>query len=380
MRNGEHAAASTRFDPWAPRPYAGLRWLAASGLVHAGVLVLLATVSITVVRTMEKIRVNVVQEEPPEPEESNGAPSLEDLAGLLDVAPAPIRRARTVGPIVRDVRPVRMPQMGGIGPKLGRGPGTDVSAANLSFGSGAIGGLGGSFGDYVGGLRKVGLDLVLVIDATESMQFAIDEVKVRLTALVTAIQRMVPTSRIGIVAYRDRGDEYVVKWTDLSFRTAKLRDFLAGISAAGGGDWEEAVLDALEAAVNELSWRKKSKRIIILVGGSPPHAKDLPEIERLVARFRDAGGSLNAIDVTEHLHAEFERAMRRSIYGDDRFDPSPLPEFYRQVAQVYGRLAAVGGGELIRLADEKTLIREVLVLTFGSRWKIEVAKHLKELQ
>jgi hypothetical protein len=30
--------------------------------------------------------------------------------------------------------------------------------------------------------------------------------------------RMVPTSRVGIVAYRDQGDEYVTKWTDLSFQ------------------------------------------------------------------------------------------------------------------------------------------------------------------
>ena len=46
---------------------------------------------------------------------------------------------------------------------------------------------------------------------------------------------------------------------------------------------------------------------------------------------------------------------------------------------MYGELAKDGGGELVQLDDDKTLIRDVLVLTFGSRWKVEMAKHLDEL-
>ena len=190
---------------------------------------------------------------------------------------------------------------------------------------------------------------------------------------------MVPTSRIGIVVYRDQGDEYVVKWTDLSFRTDKLRSFLSNISAAGGGDWEEAVLEGVDAAINELSWRKKSKRIIILVGGSPPHPEDLEPLERMVRQFRASGGYLSAIDVTERLHLEFARSLWRSLHGSEPFKPSEKPAFYKQVTDTYGKLARDGGGELIQLAEQKKLIRDVLVLTFGSRWKIEMAKHLKEL-
>jgi hypothetical protein len=278
-----------------------------------------------------------------------------------------------------------MPRIGGIGPKLGRGPKIDLSASNLSLGaggvggSGGVGGLGGNFGDYVGGLRRSGLDLVLVIDTTESMQFVIDEVKKRLAALVSAIQRMVPTSRVGIVVYRDQGDEYVVKWTDLSFRTDKLQSFLSNIRASGGGDWEEAVLDALDAAVNELTWRKKSKKIIILVGGSPPHPEDVEATRDVVRKFRQSGGYLSAIDVTEYLHLEFNKALWRSLYPDKPFVAPEKPDFYRQVSEAYGTLAKDGGGELVQLAEEKKLIKDVIVLTFGSRWKIEMAKFLKEL-
>ena len=366
------------FDPWSGKHFGGARWFAASTLIHVAALVLLATISLTVMRSVEKIEVKIVDEVGVE--EAYGAPSLQDLAGLLDVAPAPRRSAeRPRGPVVRHLRAPTVPKIGGIGPKLGRGPKIDAVAPNLSLGSGAVGGLGGSFGDYVGGLRKVGLDLVLVIDSTRSMQFVLDEVKQRLTNLVATIQRMVPTSRIGIVVYRDQGDEYVVKWSDLSFRTEKLRSFLSDITASGGGDWEEAVFDGLDAAVNELTWRKKSRKIIVLVGGSPPHPEDLEPTRELVAAFRKDGGFLSAIDVTERLHVQFNKTLWRSLHGDKPFIPGEKPDFYKQVTDTYGDLAKKGGGELIQLADDKKLIRDVLVLTFGSRWKIEMAKYVKEL-
>jgi hypothetical protein len=211
------------------------------------------------------------------------------------------------------------------------------------------------------------------------MQFVIDEVKSHATSLVENLQRMVPTARIGVVVYRDQGDEYVTKWSDLSFKTDKLRAFISHINAAGGGDWEEAVLDGVDAAVHELSWRKKSKKIIVLIGGSPPHPEDVAPLARLVKKFRDDGGSLSTIDVTDHLHLSFNRELWHSLYGNKPFQPPPKPEFYQQVTAAYGELAKDGGGELVELADDKTLIRDVLVLTFGSRWKVEMAKHLKEL-
>jgi hypothetical protein len=368
----------SRFDPWSGNHFGGARFFAVSTFVHLLLLVVLGTLSFTVFKTLEKINVKIVDQVGLE--ETDGAPSLEDYAGLLEVAKAPTRQAqRPAGPIVRDVRAPRVPTIGGIGPKLGTGPKIDLNSANLSLGGGGVGGLGGTFGDYVGGLRKVGLDLALVIDSTESMQFVIDEVKAHATALVSNLQRMVPTARVGIVVYRDQGDEYVTKWSDLSFKTDKLRSFISNITASGGGDWEEAVLDGVDAAINELSWRKKSKKIIILIGGSPPHPEDVDVVAELVSKFRQDGGSLSTIDVTDHLHLSFNKELWKSLHGNAPFQAPPKPQFYSQVTTIYGDLAKNGGGELVELADDKKLIRDVLVLTFGSRWKVEMSKHLKEL-
>jgi len=367
-----------RVDPWSGTPPGNPGFFAASTLVHAGILVALATLSLTVVRQAEKIDVKIVETDL---SDLDGAPSLEDYAGLLDVTRAPRRAVgRTRGPRIRNLRAPAMPKIGGVGPKLGRSKrGAALSAANLSFGSGGIGGLGGSFGDYVGGLRKVGLDLVLVIDTTESMQFVLDEVKERAAGLVESIQRMVPTSRVGIVAYRDEGDDYVTRWTDLSFRTEKLLGFLSQLSASGGGDWEEAVLEAIETAIADLSWRDKSKKILILIGGSPPHPGEVDELMSTVSAFAERGGSISAIDVTDGLHLRFSKWMWESLYGDKPFEPSAKPEHYQVVEETYRELTANGSGELVQLEDEKELIRDVLVLTFGARWKVEMAKYVDEL-
>jgi von Willebrand factor type A domain-containing protein len=369
-----------RFDPWSGNRYGGLRFFAFSTLVHVGLLLLFATVTLTVIRKAQEVRVKVVDDTTNVgPEDFEGAPSLRDLAGVLKMEKTLPQRAAPSGPAIQGVRAPEMPHIGGIGPKLGAGPTVDNISTALSFGSGAIGGLGGGFGDYIGGLRKVGLDVALVIDTTDSMQFVIDDVKEKLSQLVGSIQRMVPTSRVGVVVYRDKGDDYVVKWTDLSFHTQKLQDFLSHINADGGGDWEEAVKEALDAAVHELKWRKQSKKIIILVGGSPPHPWDVDDVYKIARDFRKDGGYISTIDVTARQHDEFDRHLWRSLHGKEPYKPSPMPEFYKDVAKSFGAIAHDGGGELISLDQDKALIREVLELTFGSRWKVEVAKYLKEL-
>jgi hypothetical protein len=97
--------------------------------------------------------------------------------------------------------------------------------------------LGSSFAKYVGGLRKGGLDVAIVVDATGSMQNIIDDLKRRLTDVTRTMQRLVPTARIGAVAYRDRdtgnvataprqSEDFVVKWSDLTFNVSKVQSLL----------------------------------------------------------------------------------------------------------------------------------------------------------
>ncbi len=360
-----------------------------SAVFHAAILIALTTVSFAVV-TREKINVKII--EPPtaaEEQELEGAPSLKDLVGVL--RPQLVRPRTTgsvagpsAGPAVAAVAPVRapeMPRLAGVGPSIGRSPGTlDVP---LSIGGGGLagGGLGGGgFGDLLGGLRKVGIDLAIVIDTTGSMQSVIDDVKTEVRSFIASLQEMVPASRVAVVAYRDKGEEYITRWVDFSFHTSKVQNFVSGLRADGGGDYEEAVKQGIEAAINELKWRKTAKRFIILIGGTPPHKADVPALMNLVREFRDHGGEVGAVDVTKRLHEEYDRAewVQHGSHGE--FKPAPMPGFYRETTDAYAAITGQGGGELVSLGEEKTLLREVMVLTFGTRWRVEMARFMNRLQ
>lgn len=235
-----------------------------------------------------------------------------------------------------------------------------------------VGNLSGEFGSLIGRLRATGLDVALVIDATGSMQQVIDELTERMGIMVGSLQKLVPTARVGVVAFRDRGDEYVVRYADLSFHSDKVRSFLSRLRASGGGDWEEGVLDGLESAVNDLSWRRHSKKVIILVGSSPPHPEDMPAIRTLVESFHRRGGIVSTIDITERLHHEFYRMIHKSLHGTEPTTVPPAPEFYRQVRAAYTAIAEHGGGEMAGVKWDEKLPEQILVFAFGSRWREQV--------
>ena len=42
-------------------------------------------------------------------------------------------------------------------------------------------------------------------------------------------------------------------------------------------------------------------------------------------------------------------------------------------------IARAGGGEFIPLTDEKRLTKQIIVLTFGTRWETEMERFLRDL-
>ncbi len=301
------------------------------------------------------------------------------------VLPKPQAPKTTSSPVVRFAAP----------PKP-IGAGTDLGSRFASAGAG-VGGLGGgggggsglslgsSFGRYVGSLRKVGLDVALVIDATGSMQDVVDELKSRLLDLTRTMQSLVPTARIGAVSYRDRDSDetagsprqsegFVVRWTDLTFNGKKVAAFLDGIVAEGGGDWEEAVKEGVQTAMRQFKWRADAKKVIIIVGSSPPHAKDVPALKELIREWRTKNGVVNTIDVSWPLHVEHEKKTHKWLHDEELKQPSPLPEFYKELQQSFTEIAKTGGGEMVALERNDALVRAVLVQTFGPQWQKDMGR------
>lgn len=119
------------------------------------------------------------------------------------------------------------------------------------------------------------VDVAFVLDTTGSMAGLIEGAKRKIWAIATSILDQNPEAeiRIGLVAYRDIGDDYVTRKFDLTTDIQDLYANLLQVKAQGGGDWPESVNEALDVAINKLQWSKgdDSRRIVFLVGDAPPH-------------------------------------------------------------------------------------------------------------
>lgn len=119
------------------------------------------------------------------------------------------------------------------------------------------------------------LDVVFVLDTTGSMDGLIEGAKQKIWSIASRLASGTPTPRIrvGLVGYRDRGDEYVTRRFDLSEDLDAVYANLQGFRADGGGDGPEHVGQALGEAVSLMKWTDDAKaaRMIFLVGDAPAH-------------------------------------------------------------------------------------------------------------
>jgi len=126
-----------------------------------------------------------------------------------------------------------------------------------------------------GANQRPQIEVVFVLDTTGSMSGLIAAAKEKVWSIAStmASAQTAPDIKMGLVAYRDRGDAYVTQTiplsSDLDSMYAKLMDF----QADGGGDGPESVNQALHDAVNKITWSQNPNtyKAIFLVGDAPPH-------------------------------------------------------------------------------------------------------------
>src|SRR6185295_14338755 len=92
------------------------------------------------------------------------------------------------------------------------------------------------------------VEVAFVLDTTGSMGPLIEGAKRKIWSIATSILDTNPNAdiRMGLVAYRDIGDDYVTKRFDLTTDIQDLYAKLLGLRAQGGGDWPESVNEALD--------------------------------------------------------------------------------------------------------------------------------------
>jgi Mg-chelatase subunit ChlD len=148
--------------------------------------------------------------------------------------------------------------------------------------------------------QKPKIEAVFVLDTTGSMGGLIQGAKDKIWSIASTLVTGKPTPeiKIGLVAYRDHGDAYIVKTTELSDDIDAVYADLMKFQADGGGDGPESVNEALNAAMTNIKWSKdKAYRVIFLVGDFPPHMdyKDDVKYQVTCKKAAESGVIINTI-------------------------------------------------------------------------------------
>jgi outer membrane murein-binding lipoprotein Lpp len=110
------------------------------------------------------------------------------------------------------------------------------------------------------------------------MSGLLEGAKQKIFSIASRIATGKPTPRlkVGLVAYRDVGDEYVTKRYDLTEDLDTVFTNLRKFRADGGGDTPEHVGRGLGEAVSKMSWsdNRETMKVIFLVGDAPPAQRE----------------------------------------------------------------------------------------------------------
>lgn len=164
------------------------------------------------------------------------------------------------------------------------------------------------------------IELVFAIDTTGSMGGLIEGAKQKVWRIINDVTQRQKASnqkvlvRVGLVAYRDVGDNYVTRITPLSSDLDAVYSKLMNFQAEGGGDEPEHVRLAMSDALNATGWSARSNQndaygstngigrlsqVLFLVGDAPPHDdyKQYPSVQKTASEAKDRGVIVNAIQV-----------------------------------------------------------------------------------
>ena len=171
------------------------------------------------------------------------------------------------------------------------------------------------------------VDIVFAIDTTGSMGGLLDGAKRTVWSIANEVRQIDPQAnlRVGLVAYRDLGDDYVTQDFALTDDLDAMYSELTSFQPAGGGDVPEDVDAALNDAVHKMKWRPNAKKMIFLVGDAPPATR----------------GEVPAFDETAQAAAKMQIKINAVRCGQDS-----------DTARAWERIAMLGHGEFSTIRED----------------------------
>src|SRR6186997_2238186 len=99
--------------------------------------------------------------------------------------------------------------------------------------------------------KKPNVEVVFCLDTTGSMGGLIEGAKQKIWSISNQIVAGKPTPnlKVGLLAYRDKGDAYVTKMTELTDDLDVIYSTIKAFKAEGGGDSPESVNQAVHESV-----------------------------------------------------------------------------------------------------------------------------------
>ena len=143
--------------------------------------------------------------------------------------------------------------------------------------------------DMVNDLKKV--DLVFLLDTTASMNCYSKDINKIILKIISDLEKNLSKFfiedldilNVGLVTYRDHEDEektYLINIDlNLTNNFSDIKNLIYNISYEGGKDEPEAVVDGLNAIVNEINWRDNSTKFLVHILDAPGHGKKLNNLE-----------------------------------------------------------------------------------------------------
>lgn len=189
------------------------------------------------------------------------------------------------------------------------------------------------------------INIVLLMDATGSMTAQIEEAKSRAVAMVDRLEhdtllttvddsKQIPlTVNFSLIAYRDVGDEFEVEpFVPLTHDRDAIKRGIGGLTANGGGDEAEMVVDAVRTLLDMPGLDQGELTIGVLIGDAPPHEED----EKLLT---DLGTELRARNITLH----------GLVCGESKLTES-----------TFESIATASGGKVLKLEQLDSVVETII--------------------
>ncbi len=140
--------------------------------------------------------------------------------------------------------------------------------------------------------KAKGLDLMFMIDTTGSMGDELSYLQAELEGVIDRVTKEKQISaRLSVNFYRDTQDDYIVRGSSFTSDIDEAIRFMNGQYASGGGDYPEAVEQALAHGIHDHGWDSDSTKLMFLVLDAPPHftEQNVKKIRSLLAEAAAKG-------------------------------------------------------------------------------------------